>query len=88
MSTRIWPLAVTLAAAPFVVVLQNRTLAPLALLGFLGMVLAAWRAGWRPGPPPALIWPAGAVGSITRHICRKAEGRCGSGAISRRALAN
>lgn len=57
MSARAWPLAVALAAAPFVVVLQNRTLAPLALLGFAGVILVALREGWRPSRPPALIWP-------------------------------
>ncbi|UPY38977.1 O-antigen ligase family protein [Sediminicoccus sp. KRV36] len=58
MSTRLWPLAVALAAAPFVVVLQNRTLAPITLLAFAGVILAGLRAGWRPGPPPRLVWPA------------------------------
>jgi O-antigen ligase len=53
-----WPLAVALAAAPFIVVLQNRTLAPIALLGFAGVILAGWRTGWRPSRPPLLVWPA------------------------------
>ncbi len=58
MSNRLWPLAVALAVAPFIVVLQNRTLAPITLLAFGGVILAAWRAGWRPSAPPKLIWPA------------------------------
>lgn len=61
MSARAWPLAVALAAAPFAVVLQNRTLAPLALLGFAGVILVALREGWRPSRPPALIWPGMAL---------------------------
>jgi len=56
-----WPLAVALAAAPFIVVLQNRTLAPIALLSFAGVILAGWRAGWRPSRPPLLVWPAVAL---------------------------
>lgn len=55
-------LAAALLIAPVVVVLQNRTLAPVALLGFAGMILLGWRAGWRPhglpGRLPALAWPA------------------------------
>ncbi|MEI6161299.1 MAG: hypothetical protein WCP77_15805, partial [Roseococcus sp.] len=58
MSARLWPLAVALAASPFVVVLQNRTLAPITLLAFAGVIIAGLRAGWRPGPPPRLSWPA------------------------------
>ncbi len=61
MSARLWPLAVALAAAPFIVVLQNRTLAPITLLGFAGVILAAWRSGWRPARPPMLVWPAVAL---------------------------
>ncbi|WP_431301645.1 O-antigen ligase family protein [Sediminicoccus sp. BL-A-41-H5] len=58
MNNRLWPLAVALAAVPFVIVLQNRTLAPIALLAFGGVILAGWRAGWRPSAPPLLVWPA------------------------------
>lgn len=58
MSTRLWPLAVALAAAPFVVVLQNRTLAPITLLAFASVIMAALRAGWRPSRPAGLVWPA------------------------------
>lgn len=58
MSNPAWPLAIALAAAPFVVVLQNRALAPITLLAFAGVILAGLRAGWRPGPPPRLVWPA------------------------------
>lgn len=61
MTNRLWPLAVALAAAPFIVVLQNRTLAPIALLAFAGVILAGLRAGWRPSPPPRLVWPAVAL---------------------------
>lgn len=61
MSRQAWPLAVALAAAPFIVVLQNRTLAPIALLGFAGVILAALRTGWRPAHPPRLVWPAVAL---------------------------
>jgi len=61
LSNPAWPLAVALAATPFVVVLQNRTLAPIALLGFAGVVLAGLRAGWRPARPPGLVWPAVAL---------------------------
>jgi len=56
--SRTWPLAIALAAAPFVVVLQNRTLAPIALMSFAATILVAWREGWRPSRPPALLWPA------------------------------
>ena len=45
-----------LAVAPFVVVLQNRTLAPVALLGFAGVIALAWREGWRPPRPAPLGW--------------------------------
>lgn len=61
MSARLWPLAVALAAAPFIVVLQNRTLAPITLLAFGGVILAGWRTGWRPSAPPLLVWPAVAL---------------------------
>lgn len=61
MSARIWPLAVALSVTPFVIVLQNRTLAPITLLAFGGVILAAWRAGWRPSAPPLLAWPAVAL---------------------------
>ena len=47
-----------LAAAPFVVVLQNRALAPVALICFAATILVAWREGWRPLRPSALLWPA------------------------------
>jgi len=40
------------------VVLQNRTLAPIALICFAATILGAWREGWRPSRPPALLWPA------------------------------
>ncbi len=40
--------AAALFAAPVAVVLQNRAVAPIALLGFLGAVILAWRGGWRP----------------------------------------
>ena len=58
MSRRLWPLATALAAAPFAVVLQNRILAPIALICFAATILLAWREGWRPSRPPALVWPA------------------------------
>ncbi len=61
MTNRLWPLAVALAAAPFIVVLQNRTLAPIALLAFAGVILAGLRVGWRPSRPPLLVWPAVAL---------------------------
>ncbi|MBS7789639.1 O-antigen ligase family protein [Roseococcus sp. SDR] len=61
MNNRLWPLAIALAAVPFVIVLQNRTLAPITLLAFGGVILAGWRAGWRPSPPPLLVWPAVAL---------------------------
>lgn len=61
MNARLWPLAIALAAVPFVIVLQNRTLAPITLLAFGGVILAGWRAGWRPSAPPLLVWPAVAL---------------------------
>lgn len=61
MNNRLWPLAIALAAVPFVIVLQNRTLAPITLLAFGGVILAGWRAGWRPSAPPLLVWPAVAL---------------------------
>jgi O-antigen ligase len=48
------PLALAIAVAPVAVVLQNRVLAPIALLGLMGSVLLAWRAGWRPEGLPRL----------------------------------
>jgi O-antigen ligase len=51
-----WPLAAALLVAPVAVVLQNRVIAPLALLAFTGAVLLGWRAGWR--PKLALTGPA------------------------------
>ncbi|MDB5415120.1 MAG: hypothetical protein JWR10_3455 [Rubritepida sp.] len=56
-----WALAAALAVAPFAVVLQNRVLAPIALLGFLGVILLALRRGWRPSGVPAVVWPAVAL---------------------------
>ena len=47
--------------APLAVVLQNRVLAPITLLGFAGVILLAWRQGWRPGAVPWLAWPAVAL---------------------------
>jgi O-antigen ligase len=61
LNARLWPLAIALAAVPFVIVLQNRTLAPITLLAFGGVILAGWRAGWRPSAPPLLVWPAVAL---------------------------
>ena len=52
-----WALAGALALAPLTVVLQNRTMAPVALLGFAGVILLGWRHGWRPSAPPGLAWP-------------------------------
>ena len=50
-----------LAAAPFIVVLQNRTLAPIALLAFGAVIMTGLRGGWRPGHLPSLAWPAVAL---------------------------
>lgn len=52
-----WALAAALALAPLTVVLQNRTMAPVALLGFAGVILLGWHRGWRPSAPPPLAWP-------------------------------
>ncbi|MBY0338087.1 MAG: hypothetical protein K2X11_15840 [Acetobacteraceae bacterium] len=56
-----WPLAGALLVAPLAVVLQNRALAPIALLGLAGTVGLALARGWRPSRPPALALPLGAL---------------------------
>jgi len=45
------PLAIALLAAPFVVVLQSKAMAPLALISMAITLALGWRAGWRPGLP-------------------------------------
>jgi O-antigen ligase len=50
------PLAIALAIAPAAVVLQNRVLAPVALLGLVASLLLAWRGGWRPSRLPRPAW--------------------------------
>ena len=51
------PLAIALLAAPFVVVLQSKAMAPLALIPMAITLALGWRAGWRPSLPsnPVLL---------------------------------
>jgi O-antigen ligase len=49
-------MAFAIAIAPFAVVLQNRILAPIALVGLVASLLVALRRGWRPSEVPRPAW--------------------------------